>query len=347
MSETAEFSPATLNLASVRARHADLAGSIIHTPTTRLASPVVGQILASDQVYLKLECYQRTGTFKARGALSVARAIPDRDRAKGITAASAGNHAIAAAWAARQLGVSAKVVMQSTANPFRVALARAEGAELIMKEGGLAAIGEAERLAEDEGRTFIHPFEGINTTLGAAGVGLEIMEDLAAIGAGADAVIVSVGGGGLISGVAAGVKLVNPNCAVYGVEPEGADSVSRSLAAGKPVTLDKVDTIADSLGPPFSLPYGLSVIREFVDDVVRITDDQILAGLVVLQEEGKLAVEPAAGAAMAAALGPLRARLQGKRTVILICGANIDGETYTQLHARGREHVAALIGASN
>ena len=202
-----------------------------------------------------------------------------------------------------------------------------------------AAIGEAERLSRDEERTFIHPFEGFYTTLGAAGVGLEIINALPDL----EAAVVSVGGGGLISGVAAGIKLVNPNCKIYGVEPEGADSVSKSLAAGKPVTLDKVDTIADSLGPPFSLPFGLSVIRQFVDDVVTITDDEILAGLVVLQEEGKLAVEPAAGAAMAAALGPLRERLQGKRTAILICGANIDAETYTTLHERGQPHVAALM----
>ena len=343
MTDSMEFDPETLNLATARARHGELAGSVIRTPLTRLASPAVAQALESAEVYLKLECYQHTGTFKARGALSVARAIPEADRAKGVTAASAGNHAIAAAWAARQLGMGAKVVMQSTANPFRVALARGEGAEIIMAEGGLAAIGEAERLARDEGRTFIHPFEGINTTLGAAGVGLEILDDIAALGADAEAVVVSVGGGGLISGVAAGVKLINPGCAVYGVEPVGADSVSQSLAAGKPITLDKVDTIADSLGPPFSLPFGLSVIRAYVDDVVRITDDQILAGLVVLQEEGKLAVEPAAGAAMAAALGPLRERLRGKRTVILICGANIDGETYATLHKRGRDHVAALL----
>ncbi len=340
MAEDSAFDPQTLNLETARARHRELADAVIATPLVRLASPAIGRLLESEDIYLKLECFQHTGTFKARGALSVARAIPSSDAGKGITAASAGNHAIAAAWAARQLGMSAKVVMQATANPFRVGMAQAEGAELIMKPDGMAAIGEAERLARDEGRTFIHPFEGINTTLGAAGVGLEIMDAQRDL----EAVVVSVGGGGLISGVSAGVKLVNPDCAVYGVEPVGADSVSRSLAAGEPVTLDKVDTIADSLGPPMSLPYGLSVIRAFVDDVVTITDDQILAGLVVCQEEGKLAVEPAAGAAMAAALGPLRARLRGKRTCILICGANIDGETYTAQHQRGRAHVAALMG---
>ena len=333
------FDPANLSLDAVRTQHRELAGSIIRTPLTLLASPAVAERLASNKIYLKLECYQHTGTFKARGALSVAHAIPEKDRIKGITAASAGNHAIAAAWAARQLGMSAKVVMQTTANPFRVAMAQGQGAEIIMKEGGIGAIGEAERLSRDEERTFIHPFEGFYTTLGAAGVGLEIINALPDL----EAAVVSVGGGGLISGVAAGIKLVNPNCKIYGVEPKGADSVSKSLAAGKPVTLDKVDTIADSLGPPFSLPFGLSVIRQFVDDVVTITDDEILAGLVVLQEEGKLAVEPAAGAAMAAALGPLRERLQGKRTAILICGANIDAETYTTLHERGQPHVAALM----
>ena len=121
------FAPAYLNLDIIRSRHAELAGSIIHTPLTLLASPTVANRLASDQVFLKLECYQHTGTFKARGALSVARAIPEKDQTKGVTAASAGNHAIAAAWAARQLGMSAKVVMQTTANPFRVAMAQGQG----------------------------------------------------------------------------------------------------------------------------------------------------------------------------------------------------------------------------
>ena len=139
-SKSEVFDPAYLNLDVIRSRHAELEGSIIHTPLTLLASPKVAKRLASDQIYLKLECYQHTGTFKARGALSVARAIPEKDQIKGGTAASAGNHAIAAAWAARQLGMSAKVVMQTTANPMRIAMAKGQGAEIIMKEGGIAAI---------------------------------------------------------------------------------------------------------------------------------------------------------------------------------------------------------------
>lgn len=329
-----------VTLEAMRARHADLSADVVRTPTVPLISPLMDRALDGGQVNMKLECFQHTGTFKARGAVSVARAIPEDRRAAGITAASAGNHAIAAAWAARREGLSAKVVMQSSANPFRVARAQAEGAEVILKEGGPATFGEAERLVRDEGRTFIHPFEGINTTLGTAGVGLELMEDVAEL----EAVVVSVGGGGLISGVAAAVKASNPACKVYGVEPTGADSMSRSRAAGAPVTLDKVDTIADSLGPPMALPFGFAMCQAHVDDIVPVTDDQICAGMVVMQEEAKLAVEPAAGAAMAGLLSPLRDRLKGKRVGLIVCGANIDAEGYLNLIKRGRGKLADLTG---
>lgn len=337
MSKT-NISPVTLE--AMRARHADLAADVVRTPCVQLISPLMDRALDGGDVFMKLECFQHTGTFKARGAVSVARAIPQDQRAAGITAASAGNHAIAAAWAARREGLSAKVVMQSSANPFRVARARAEGAEVILKDGGPATFGEAERLVRDEGRTFIHPFEGINTTLGTAGVGLELMEDVA----GLDAVVVSVGGGGLISGVAAAIKAINPDCKVYGVEPAGANSMSKSRAAGEPVTLDKVDTIADSLGPPMALPFGFAMCQAHVDDIVTVTDDQICAGMVVMQEEAKLAVEPAAGAAMAGLLSPLRDRLKGKRIGLIVCGANIDAEGYQSLMERGRDKIAGLTG---
>lgn len=329
-----------VTLEAMRARHTDLSADVVRTPCVPLISALMNRVLEGGQVHMKLECFQHTGTFKARGAVSVARAIPEDQRAAGITAASAGNHAIAAAWAARREGLSAKVVMQSSANPFRVARARAEGAEVILKEGGPATFGEAERLVRDEGRTFIHPFEGINTTLGTAGVGLELMEDVPDL----DAVVVSVGGGGLISGVAAAVKAINPACKVYGVEPAGADSMSRSRAAGAPVTLDRVDTVADSLGPPMALPFGFAMCEAHVDDMVTVIDDGICAGMVVMQEEAKLAVEPAAGAAMAGLLSPLRDRLKGKRVGLIVCGANIDAAGYLHLMQRGRDKIAGLTG---
>jgi len=327
-----------VTITAMRERHAALAGLVIRTPMVRLVSPVIDRLLVGGELYLKLECFQHTGTFKARGALSVACAVPLSDAARGFTGASAGNHAIAVAWAARQLGVSAKVVMQSSANPLRIARAREENAEIILKEGGAATFAEAERLRTEEGRIFIHPFEGIGTTLGAAGVGLEMMEDQPDL----EAVVVSVGGGGLISGVSAAVKQINPICSVYGIEPAGADAVSRGLKAGGPMTLEKVDTVADSLAPPMSLPFSLSVIARHVDEVVTMADDGICAGTVAMQELARLAVEPAAGAALAGALGPLRHRLGGKKVAIVVCGSNIDAATYARLHERGREKTAAL-----
>ncbi|MGB5869665.1 MAG: pyridoxal-phosphate dependent enzyme [Albidovulum sp.] len=328
-----------VTLAAMQSRAAALRDEVRHTPVIRLQSQRITDRLAGARIDLKLECLQHTGTFKARGALNVALAIPEGDRACGITAVSAGNHAIAAAWAARKLGLSAKVVMQSTANPYRVALARAEGAEIVLKAPGAEAFAAAERLMQDEGRTFIHPFEGVHTTLGAAGVGLEVMADIADV----EAVVVAVGGGGLISGVAAAVKAINPDCKVYGAEPETANSMSQSLAAGRPVTMDSVQTIADSLAPPMSLPFSFAMCQRHVDAVVTISDDAICAGVMLLQEDAKLAVEPAAGAALAAALGPLRAKLAGKRICLLICGANIDAETFGTVLARGKAAAGLLL----
>jgi threonine dehydratase len=330
----------SITLERMQERTAELAPNVRRTPTVGIDSPLLSERLGGGSVVLKLECFQYTGTFKARGALSNVSAIPAEKRAAGITAASAGNHAIAAAWAARTAGLSAKVVMQDNANPFRVARAKAEGAEVVLKAPGPETFGEAERLSREEGRTFVHPFDGENTVLGTAGVGLELIEDAPQL----DAVIITVGGGGLISGVAAALKLSKPGIEVYGVEPEGADSMSRSLAAGKPVTLEKVKTVADSLGPPMALPLGHAMCEAYVDDIVTVTDDAICAGMAVFQQEAKLAVEPAAGAAIAGLLGPLRTRLAGKKIGIVVCGANIDAETYATQLNRGLGALPALTG---
>lgn len=321
-----------ITLEAIRARHAALSDAVRRTPVVDFEQTLIDGV----DCVGKLELFQHTGTFKARGALSNARAIPHEKQPLGVTAASAGNHAIAAGWAARACGMSAKVVMQNTANPFRVALAQATGAKVILRDPGPATFAEAERLAREEGRTFLHPFDGPDTLLGSAGVGLELMQDAGPL----DAVIVSVGGGGLIGGIAAAVKLSNPDCAVYGVEPEGADSMSCSLAAGEPITLEKTATIADSLAPPMALPFGHAACTRFVDAIVTVSDDAICGGMVTLAERAKLAVEPAAGAVIAGAVGPLADRLQGKRVGLIVCGANVDAATYATLIARGSGYLS-------
>ena len=142
-----------------------------------------------------------------------------------------------------------------------------------------------------------------------------------------------------MSGVAAAVKLKNSKCKVYGVEPRGANSMSQSMVVNKPVTLDSVNTIADSLAPPMALPFSYSICKEFVDQFVTVTDDQICAGLFLLQEECKLAVEPAAGAVLAGAIWPLRKKLVGKKIGLIICGANIDAQSYEKFLKQGYEKV--------
>jgi threonine dehydratase len=281
---------------------------------------------AGTQVFLKLELFQYTGTFKARGALLNAMALDTDARARGVTAVSAGNHAIAVAFAARTVGTSAKVVMPKTANPARVALCRAYGAEVLLMGDVYAAFDEVERIRRDEGRTFIHPFEGETTVLGTATVGHELCHQVEHL----DAVIVPIGGGGLIAGIACAVKQLQPQCQVFGVEPAGADSMSRSFEAGSPCKLEQVATIADSLAAPYALPYSFGVARRFVDEIVTIPDDAMRRAMGLLFADVKLAVEPAGAAATAALCGPLRERLGGKRVGVIVCGTNIDPATFAQ-----------------
>ncbi len=327
------------DLAAMRARHRELAADVIRTPSVGCVSPALTKALGGAEISLKLEMLQHTGSFKARGALSCVAAIPVADRARGITAVSAGNHAIAAAWAAKQAGISAKVVLIATANPYRVEQVRALGAEIVIKETPAEAFAEAARLEKEEGRIFVHPFEGPDTLIGAAGVGLEMMADVAEL----EAVIVSIGGGGLIGGVAMAIKAINPDCEVLGVEPFGAASMHDSLKQGAPVTLDRVATLADSLGAPMALPYCLGAAQRFVDDVVLVSDAAICAGLALFQQEAKLAVEPAAGAVLAAALGPYRERVRWKKVGMVVCGANIDPQGYGTLLAKGAASMDRLL----
>jgi len=323
--------PALL-LAEMRATAERLAPHIVRTPVATLQGRYADALLAGlASVHMKLELFQLTGTFKARGALNAVMALDENGLERGITAASAGNHAIAAAFAAKVAGTSAKIMVQASANPVRLALTRSFGAEVIIAADGPAAFAGAERLVREEGRSMIHPFDGPLTSLGASTLGLELVEQLPDV----DAVVVSIGGGGLASGMAAAVKALRPDCRIYGVEPEGANAMQRSFETGEPTRLASVNTIADSLGPPMSLPYSLGLCRAHLDRVVTVSDDEICRALAVLFHDAKLAVEPAGAAALAAAIGPLHSELQGRRVALIICGANIDREGFCRFLARG------------
>ena len=326
------LTPPLLPLSEMRATAERLAPYIVRTPLAPLQGRYSDALLAGlASVHMKLELFQRTGPFKARGALNAVLALDAAARQRGITAASAGNHAVAAAFAAKAAGTSAKIMVQASANPVRLALTRSYGAEVIIAADGPAAFAGAERLAREEGRSMIHPFDGPLTSLGTATLGLELIEQLPEV----DAVVVSIGGGGLASGMAAAVKALRPNCRIYGVEPEGANAMQRSFETGEPTRLTQVNTIADSLGPPMSLAYSLALCRAHLEKVVTVSDDEICRALAVQFHDAKLAVEPAGAAALAAAIGPLRSELQGLRVALIICGANIDRDGFCKFLARG------------
>jgi len=313
-------------LESIRATRARLGDLIVTTPVRRWQDDALDRAVgARTQVFLKEELFQRTGTFKPRGALSVMLGMTPEARTRGVTAVSAGNHAMAVAYAARVLGSTAKVVMPKTANPYRVARCRELGAEVELKDDVHQAFDRVKQIEAEEGRTFVHPFEGPATALGTATLGLELLEQLGDL----DAVIVPIGGGGLCAGVAAAVKLAQPRCLVFGVEPEGADSMRRSLAAGSPQAIEAVRTIADSLGAPHAAPYSFDLVRRNIDDLVLVDDDALRRAMLLLFASAKLAVEPAGAAATAALCGPLRERLDGKRVALIVCGANIDHVTFS------------------
>jgi threonine dehydratase len=320
------------NIAQMRSAAAQLTGHVVATPIQRWhGTQLEARLGAQTQVLLKLELFQRTGTFKVRAAMLNLLALTENERRHGVTAVSAGNHAIAVACAAQRVGVSAKVVMIKTANPMRIAAAQAYGAEIIMAPDGRTAFAIAEDIRSAEQRAFIHPFDGRNVVLGTSGVGIEFLDQAAQL----DAIVVAIGGGGLMAGVAAAVKQMTPDCLVFGVEPVGADVMSRSFQAGSAQSMDRIDTIADSLAPPLTTPATYELCRRFVDEIVTVSDDAICAALALLYREAKLAVEPAGAAATAAVLGPLTERLRGRRIGVVVCGANIDSDSFYRYLKRG------------
>lgn len=310
----------------IRAMRGKLGAYVRTTPCLEFKPhELVSDSTLDSTLVFKLELFQLTGSFKVRGALAGMLSLRPDERAAGVTAVSAGNHAIAVAYAAHVLGMSAHVVMLKTANPARVALARRYGAELEIAEDGASAFRRVKEIESEEGRVFIHPFEGPRPVLGTATVGAEFLDQAGTL----DAIVIAAGGGGLLAGVAAAVKQTLPAIRVYGVEPVGADSLTRSLAAGKPITLDKVATIADSLAPPMATPYTFEVCRQYVDQIVLVDDEAMRQTMGIMFRDLKLAVEPAGAAALAAALGPLRPVLSGgKRVGVVVCGSNIDLETF-------------------
>ncbi len=281
---------------------------------------------AEQSLLLKCENLQPSGAFKIRGAYNMVAQLTDDQRRRGVITYSSGNHGQAMALAARELGAPAVVVMPKTAARIKVEGARSFGAEVIFE--GTTSVDRrvrAEREAAARGLTMVPPFDHPWIIAGQGTAGLEILEQRPDVAA----VIVPIGGGGLIAGIAAAIKLTRPDVKVIGVEPEGAAKMQASLAAGTPVTLDKTETIADGLMPVRPGDLTFAHVRQFVDRVVTVTDLQIADAVVWLFANAKIVAEPSGAASVAAAL-TAKPRLRGPVAAV-VSGGNIGMERLDEL----------------
>lgn len=298
----------------VRAAAARIAPLLHRTPLLR--SETLSR-MAGCEVFLKCENLQKTGSFKPRGAINRIATLDDPARARGVITISAGNHAQGVAFAAARLGVHAVVVMPETADPGKVAATRAYGAECVLHGDVHAAFERMQELQDERDLTLVHPFDDPELMAGQGTVGLEMAEQEEL-----DIVIVGIGGGGLIGGVATALADLAPKTRIFGVEPEGAATMSAAIAAGAPQRIE-VDTIADGLAPPFAGALGLEVARRHVEQVVTVTDDQIRSAMALLLERCKMLVEPGGAAATAALMERVVAVPSGARVGIVLSGGNV------------------------
>ncbi len=313
----------------VRAAAAAIEGHIHRTPVLSSAT-LTG--LVGAPVVLKAELLQRSGSFKVRGAFNRLSSLTDEQRARGVIGLSAGNHAQALALAARELGTSALVLMPPDASPAKVAATRGYGGEVDLDSADAAAMfGRMTELAESTGRVIVHPYNDPAVLAGGGTVGLEMIDQIP----GLDTVLVPVGGGGLVTGIAAAVKALVPDAKVIGVEPELAPTVRRALDAGEVVPVELGPTIADALKAPTALPNSFEGCRTLVDDVVLVSEDELIEAIRFIYQRAKLACEAGAAAGVAALLSG-RVDVRGARGVaVVISGGNIAPELLARVLAPG------------
>ena len=305
-------------LPQIRAAAGRLAGKVHRTPV--LSATALGD-RAGVRLHLKCENFQKTGSFKPRGALNKVLSLPPEERARGLVTVSAGNHAQALAWAARIAGAACTVVMPSGAPQSKIDATRGYGAEIVLHDDRATLFDRLAEVRDSRGLAFVPPFDDADIIAGAATVGLEILEDLPDV----DVVVVPVGGGGVLAGIASAVKQVRPAVRVVGVELAEGPGLAPALAAGKPVTVTRPwGTLADGMTPPFVGALPLEIAKEAVDDVVGVSEAAIIDAMKLLMTRAKLYVEGAGAAATAALLAGVVHLPAEARVAALVSGGNVD-----------------------
>jgi threonine dehydratase len=287
--------------------------------------------LTRNSIFLKLDNQQRTGAFKERGALNKLLTLNSEERAHGVIAASAGNHAQGVSYHAGRHGIRAQIVMPLPTPLTKVSATRAYGADVVLHGANYdEAYGKAIELSEQDHLTLIHAFDDDAVIAGQGTLGLEILSQHAEI----EAVVSPIGGGGLIGGIACAVKETNPKVKVYGVQPARLPSMKAAVAQGKPVTLDAAKTIADGIAVRRAGERTLPLVQKYVDDIVTVEEEEIANAILLLLEREKTLAEGAGAAAIAAVLNR-KLSLQDKRVAVLVCGGNIDVTLLARIIERG------------
>jgi threonine dehydratase len=300
-------------------------------PTPLVRSAALSERLGAN-VHLKLETLQPTHSFKVRGAFNALARLDRQQRHRGVVTASGGNHGLAVAYAAKTLGIPATVYLPESATEAKLAPLRRLGPEIVIHgEAWDDANALAQRIAGESGRSYIHPFDDPEVMAGQATITVEIARQLPS----ADLIVVSIGGGGLISGVASGARHFLPRARVAGVETEGADSMHRSIVAGRIVELPAITSIAETLGARKTGPAQLRMVATLVRELAVVTDAEAIESLLQLLREDKLLVEPAASCSVAAlSTGKIRVRA-GENVVVVLCGANVSLDRVLEWSQRG------------
>ncbi|MCK4848273.1 MAG: threonine/serine dehydratase [Candidatus Heimdallarchaeota archaeon] len=291
---------------------------IIITPT--IASPNLENCTNMNLAF-KAEVFQKIGSFKLRGVLNKLYHLSEKEKEQGVITVSSGNHAQSLAYASSQLGIQAVVVMPKYAAENKVITTKKYGAEVVRHKDTKSIMERVYRIKEERNLTLVHPFDDPLIIAGQGTIGLEILEDSPRI---PDIVIVPIGGGGLISGIAAAIKLSNPKIKIIGVEPVGADAMNQSLLKGTVVSLNKIDTIADGLAAPFAGMYTLAHVQKFVDDIILVSDEEILDAMRLLIRKVKIVTEPAGAAGFAALLAGKIQVSKEDQIVCVLSGGNVD-----------------------
>jgi threonine dehydratase len=323
-----------IELAQIRAAHSRIRGLVHETPV--LTASTLGA-RAGVRLLLKCESFQKTGSFKPRGALNIVLSLSEAERRRGLITVSAGNHAQAVAWAARSAGAPCLVVMPSGAPRSKIDAVRGYGAEIVLHDDRATLFERLEVERTRTGAVFVHPFDDPVGLAGAGTVGLEILAAVPEV----DAVVVPVGGGGLMAGTACAVKALRPECRVIAVELAAGPGMRPALDAGKPVPVPRpADTLADGMTPPFVGAIPLAVARTRIDDLVTVTEEQIREAMRLLLTRAKLYVEGSGAAAVAAVLaGQVRVAPEAV-VVAIVSGGNVDPERVAALfepsHAEAR-----------